>query len=165
MASVSDAAFSQQLPTIEPSRGRITKIFNNNKSRFIEITVPEKNIIDSLRLNCSYYYHITDLTISHTIYQQNMFIPTPVGFVAGQASEPAFLLTGKYVLWDIDNDRMICAGEINNLIFDLNIDKSDIKNTLHDVMAEILDKTPFWSVQRQEERERNRLDLQRQGYH
>jgi hypothetical protein len=94
-----------------------------------------------------------------------MFIPTPVGFVAGQASEPAFLLTGKYVLWDIDNDRMICAGEINNLIFDLNIDKSDIKNTLHDVMAEILDKTPFWSVQRQEERERNRLDLQRQGYH
>ena len=56
-------------------------------------------------------------------------------------------LTGTFVIWDYNNHKAVCAGNINYPIICNFQSKAKIKHAINSLFIKILNKTPFWHIQ------------------
>jgi hypothetical protein len=140
-----------------------TKIFNKNINQDINFYIPNKSLLDSLNIKCNYIFRFSELILFKTTtkFHVPLLAILPMGplstpmWWSTNGEYPSFGLSGKYILWDYDNSRAICAGEFENNLNTCNIDNANILDNLHKLIRIYLDKTPFWSIQTYEEEREN----------
>ena len=123
-----------------------TLILNKKGTQSINFYVPDKSYLESLNINCNYLFRFSELRAA--------IASSPAGGMV-KAKYPPFQLSGKYILWDYDNSRAICAGEFDYNFNLSSVDNANLLEKLHKFIRIYLDRTPFWSIQFQEEKREN----------
>jgi hypothetical protein len=139
------------------------EVFDRKYKKRIEVAIPRKCLLDSLGIKCNYLFYISDLHILYPTYLHSTGIPIFIPFVipintamifgvigfnltSPGLTSSGYILLGKYVLWDSDSGRVVCAGGFGSALTTTDIYNEKVKKDYYTIIAQILNKTPYWSV-------------------